>query len=160
MTNTYLQSSSRREPRISEMKGGGRLLDADCIFAYQVSCMCAVTCLRSRQNNLFLLKPVQFEIFSTKALFFQTILKHCPTAKVTFWHVTRTYALFTLAGNANTIYLYIFVDVSSCWLLVCICVIYSCLTCCELTDFNVVTTGHLSAQESWKHHVPFCWPRT
>ena len=31
-----LQSSSRAEPRISEMKGGGRLLDADCIFAYQV----------------------------------------------------------------------------------------------------------------------------
>jgi len=41
-----MQSSSRSEPRISDMKGGGRLLDADCIFAYQ------------------------------------TILKHCPTAKV------------------------------------------------------------------------------
>jgi hypothetical protein len=33
---SYLQSSSRAEPRISELKGGGRLLDADCIFAYQV----------------------------------------------------------------------------------------------------------------------------
>ena len=30
-----IQSSTRREPRISDMKGGGRLLDADCIFAYQ-----------------------------------------------------------------------------------------------------------------------------
>ncbi len=31
-----LQTSSRKaEPRVSEMNGGGRLLDADCIFAYQ-----------------------------------------------------------------------------------------------------------------------------
>jgi hypothetical protein len=36
----YLQSSTRREPRISDMKGGGRLLDADCIFAYQVETHC------------------------------------------------------------------------------------------------------------------------
>jgi hypothetical protein len=66
------------------------------------------------EAEIFLLKPVQCEILSTKALFFQTILKHCPTAKVTFWHVTRAYALFTLARNTNTIYLYMFVDISSC----------------------------------------------
>jgi len=38
-----MQTSSKAEPRVSEMKGGGRLLDADCIFAYQAFTVCLYT---------------------------------------------------------------------------------------------------------------------